>query len=122
MNGTPDARIVEWFSFGVEPSRVNYALVEFRSGKAGYLGRLAGSGRVERAGVIHSARQNGGPKLRRKRQEIIELNAVKMRKALVPVVRVPLHYPDFVLDPALCLEGASTGDVEDLAQVVIILF
>src|SRR3954469_5641824 len=107
MDGAANARIIKWLPFGVEPSRVNHALVEFRGGQAGYLGRLAGGGRVERAGVIHSARQNGGPKVWRKWQEIIELDAVKIRKALVPVVRVPLHYPDFVLDPALCLERAG---------------
>src|SRR4051794_20462932 len=113
MNSAPDARIVEWLPFGVEPGCVNYALVEFRGGQAGRLGRLAGGGRVERAGVVHSARQNGGPKLWRKWQEIIELDAIKIRQAFVPVVRVPLHHPDFVLDPTLCLERAGAGDVED---------
>src|SRR4051794_23067052 len=106
MDGASDARIVEWLLFGVEPSRVNHALVKLRGGQAGCFGRLAGGGRVERACVIHSARQNGGPKLWRKRQEIIELDAIKIGKALVPIVRVPLHHPDFVLDPALCLERA----------------
>ena len=35
MDGASDARIVEWLLFGVEPSRVNYALIEFRGGQAG---------------------------------------------------------------------------------------
>src|SRR5262249_16189336 len=84
--------------------------------------RLAGGGRVERAGVIHSPRQNGGPELRRKRQEMVDFDAIKVRQTFVPVVRVSLHYPDFVLDPALRLEGAGPRDVKDLAEIIIVLF
>src|SRR5207248_5710014 len=72
MHGAPDTRIVERLSFGIEPGRVDHALVEFRSGQTRSCSRLASSNRVERTGVIHSARQNRGSKLRRKWQEMVE--------------------------------------------------
>src|SRR5712671_2074646 len=53
---------------------------------------------------------------------MIDFDAIEVRQAFVPVVRVSLHHPDLVLDPPLCLKGAGTRDVEDLAQIVIILF
>src|SRR5260370_36362635 len=111
MDGAADTRIIERLPFGIHPSRVNHALVEFRGGQATSCSRLAGSGRVERAGIIHSARQNGGPKLRGEWQEIVKFNAIEVGQAFVPVVRVSFHHPDLVLDPALRLKGTSTRDV-----------
>src|SRR5207247_1393591 len=67
-------------------------------------------------------RQDRGPKVRGKWQEMVDFEAVEVRQALVPVVRVSLHHPDLVLDPSLRLEGTGTGDVEDFTQVVVILF
>src|SRR5262249_34777707 len=101
---------------------VNHALVELRGGQTRRCSRLAGRGRIERARVIHSPRQNGGPQLRRKWQEMIDFDAIEVGQAFVPVVRVSFHHPDFVLDPALSLKGTGTRDVEDLAEIVIILF
>src|SRR5437016_11379861 len=115
MHGAPDTRIVERLSFGIQPSRVNHALVEFRGGQARSCSRLAGGNRVERAGVIHSARQNRGPKLLGKWQEMVDFDAIEVRQAFVPVVRVSLHHPDLVLDPTLRLKGTGTRDVEELA-------
>src|SRR5216683_6676924 len=115
MHGAPDARIVERLSFGIQPGRVNDALVEFGGGEAGRCSRLAGGRRVERARVIHSARQNRGPKLRGKWQEMVDFEAIEVRQAFVPVVRVSLHHPDLVLDPPLRLKGTGTRDVEELA-------
>src|SRR6266568_5084757 len=53
---------------------------------------------------------------------MVDLDAIEVGQAVVPVVRVSLHYPDLVLDPALRLKGTGTRDVEDLAQIEIILF
>src|SRR5882762_5744642 len=53
---------------------------------------------------------------------MVDFDAVEVGQAFVPVVRVSLHYPDLVLDPPLRLKWTGTRDVEDLAQVVIILF
>src|SRR6516162_10788663 len=53
---------------------------------------------------------------------MIDFDAIEVGQAFVPVVRVSFHYPDFVLDPPLRLEGTGTGDVKDFAQIVIILF
>src|SRR5580700_3896002 len=122
MHGAPDAWIIERLSFGIQPGRVNHALVEFSGGQTRNGSRLAGSGRVERAGVIHSARQNRGRKLRGKWQEMVDFDAIEVGQAFVPVVRVSLHYPDLVLDPPLRLKGTGTRDVEDLAQIVIMFF
>src|SRR6516165_11468588 len=53
---------------------------------------------------------------------MIDFDAIEVGQAFVPVVRVSFHYPDFVLDPPLRLEGTGTGDVKDLAQIVVIFF
>ena len=94
---------------------MNHALVELRGGQTRRRSRLAGGGRVERAGVIHPARQNRGPKLWGERQEMVDLEAIEVGQAFVPVVWVSLHHPDFILDPPLRLKGTGTRDVEDLA-------
>src|SRR5262249_10146556 len=67
--------------FGIHPGRMNHALVELRGGQTRRCSRLAGCGRIERAGVIHSPRQNGGPKLRRKWQEMIDFDAIEVGQA-----------------------------------------
>src|SRR5262249_33964166 len=54
-------------------------------------------------------------------EEIVDLHAVEIGQALVPVVRVLLHHPDLVLDAAFGPERAGAGDVGDLAEIVIIL-
>ena len=121
MQGAPDARIIERLPFGIDPGRVDHALVEACGGHARHRRRLADGRRVERAGVIHPPRQDGGAQLRGERQQIVEFDAVEIGQALVPVVRVPLHHPDLVLDPPLRLERAGARDVKHLAQIVVVL-
>src|SRR5258708_18493461 len=53
---------------------------------------------------------------------MVDFDAVEVGQAFVPVVLVSLHHPDLILDPPLRLKGTSARDVEDLAQIVIILF
>src|SRR5260221_10193168 len=122
MHRAPDARIVERLSLGIQPSSVNHALVEFRRRQAGRCRRFPGGGRVERPRVIHSARQDRGPKLRGKWQEMVDFDAIEVGQILVPVIRVSLHHPDLVLDPPFRLKRTGTGDVENFSQIVIILF
>jgi hypothetical protein len=85
----PDPRIVKGRPFGIQPGRVNCALVELRCGQARRRRRLAGGGRVERAGVIHSPRQNGGPELWGDTHYVDRVGLHEV--SLVPVIRDPVH-------------------------------
>src|SRR4051794_38142464 len=53
---------------------------------------------------------------------MVDFDAIEIRQGFVPVIRGSLPYPDLIFDPPFRLEGAGTGDVEDPAQTVIILF
>ena len=52
---------------------------------------------------------------------MIELDPVEIGQPFHPVVRVLLHHPDFLLDPPDAAERAGAGDVEGLAQVVVVV-
>ena len=52
---------------------------------------------------------------------MVELNAVEVGKLLVPVIRVTLHHPDFVLYPPLALERPRSRNIDDAAQIVLIV-
>ena len=51
----------------------------------------------------------------------IQLGAVEVGQALVPVVGVFLHHPDFVLDAALALERSGAWNVGDATQVALVI-
>jgi hypothetical protein len=113
--------VVERFSLVVEPSRMDHALVVGgRRHPGGSLG-LPHSSRIGRSDIIDRARQDRRRHLRRERQDVIEFDAVDIRQAFVPVVRVPLHHPDLVLDPPDRAERAGAGIDDELAQIVVVL-
>src|SRR4051812_42764820 len=51
---------------------------------------------------------------------MIELDPVKVRHPLVPVVLVRLHHPDFVFYPSLRLEWPSTRIDFYLPQIIVV--
>src|SRR5262249_1005715 len=53
---------------------------------------------------------------------MIDLQAVQIGQALVPVVGVLLHDPDFFVSPLYVFEWACAGKGFDWAQAVIVLF
>src|SRR3954454_21019356 len=52
---------------------------------------------------------------------MIELDTVEIRQPLVPVVGVPLHHPDFVLDAANAAKWTRAGIRDQLSQIVVII-
>src|SRR5262245_26808386 len=52
---------------------------------------------------------------------MVELDAIEIGQPLVPVIRVLLHNPDFVLDPPDAAEGTRPGIDLDLAQIVVVV-
>ena len=61
VHGPPYAWIIEWLPLGIDPGRIDHALVEPRRGHPRGGGGLADGRRIERAGVIHPPRQDGRP-------------------------------------------------------------
>ena len=121
MDGAADPRIVERLLLVVHPGALDDALVEVRRRHAlGFL-RLARSDRVADAGIVDAVAEDRRAEFRRKRQDVKEFDAVEVRQPLVPVVRVLFHHPDLVLDPALALERSGAGNVDDAAQVALIV-
>src|SRR4051812_27104111 len=53
---------------------------------------------------------------------MVKLDPVEIRQPLVPVARVLLHDPDFVLDPPNAAKRAGARVDLDLPQVVIVVF
>src|SRR5213593_4187419 len=49
------------------------------------------------------------------------LDPIDQRQPLVPVVRVPLHDPDFLVLPRDVLEGPSARIGHDLAEIALVL-
>ena len=76
---------------------------------------------IDDAGIVDAVGQDRRAQLGRERQGVVELDAVEIGQALVPVVGVLLHHPDFVLDAALALERSGAGDIDDAAQVVLVV-
>ncbi len=121
MDGAAHPRIVERLLLVVHPGALDDALIEVRRRHAlGVLG-LARRHRIADAGIVDAVGQDRRAELRRERQRVIELDAVEIGQALVPVLVVLLHHPDFVLDPALALERAGAGNVDDAAQVPLVV-
>ncbi len=118
VEGPAHSGIVERLLLVVHPGRLDDALVEVHARHA--LGRLdpALRHRIEQTGIIDTAGEQAGAELGRERQGVIELDAVEIGQALVPVVLVLLHHPDLGLDAALALERAGAGNVDDATQVV----
>src|SRR5439155_23316530 len=50
-----------------------------------------------------------------------ELESVEIRQSLVPVIRVLLYGPDFVLDAPDAAKGAGAGVNDDFAQIVVVV-
>ena len=121
MDGAPHARIVEWLLLAVRPSGLDHALVVVERGHARRALGLARRDRIDDACVVRAARQDCRAKLRREWQAVIELDAVEVGHLLVPIVRVALHYPDFVLDAPLALVWAGAGNIEDAPQVLLVV-
>src|SRR6516165_7606549 len=53
---------------------------------------------------------------------MIELDPVEIRQPLVPVIWIPLHYPEFVLDTANAAKRAGAGVGDHLPQIVVVIF
>ena len=52
---------------------------------------------------------------------MVDLDTVKIRQPLIPIVGVLLHDPDFLVNAAHMPEGTSAGEVGDITQVVLVL-
>ena len=122
MERAPHPRIVERLFLAVDPGALDDALIVRRRLQAGGLRRLARRHRIGDADVIDAAGQDRRPQLGRKRQRMKELHLVEIRQPLVPVIRVLLQQPAFVLDPLDALERAGAGIDLDLAQIVVVVF
>ena len=121
MDGAADPRIVQRLLLAVHPGSLDDRLVEGRCRHAGRLLSLARRHRIDDAAVVDAVRQQRRAELGRERQRVVELDAVEIGQPLVPVGRVLLHHPDFVLDAALALERAGAGNVDHAAQVVVVV-
>src|SRR5438309_2322887 len=105
----------------VDPDRVDDALVV---GRARHPGLLLGSSerrRIDDARVVELAAEQRSPQLRRERREVVDGQTVQIREGGVPVVRVPLHEPDFVLLSRDVPERAGPWVVRGLSKVVVVL-
>src|SRR5437660_4259608 len=121
VQGAANARIAEGLVPRVDPDRVDDALVV---GRAGHPGLLLGSSerrRIDDARVVELAAEQRSPQLRRERREVVDGQTVQIREGGVPVVRVPLHEPDFVLLSRDVPERAGPRGVRGLSKVVVVL-
>src|SRR5438132_1565695 len=81
----------------------------------------AEGGRVDDARVEELADEQRGARHRRERREVVDGQTVQIREGGVPVVRVPLHEPDFVLLSRDVPERAGPWVVRGLSKVVVVL-
>jgi hypothetical protein len=112
---TPNPWIVERFLLVVDPDSLDHALIECCGGHAWSGLCLARGHRIDNARVVNAIGQHGRSELWGERNKVIELDTVKVRQVLVPVVLLLFHHPDFVLDPSHRLERARSRDVRYLA-------
>src|SRR5437879_4485276 len=121
VHGPANSGVAEGLVPRVDPDRVDDALVV---GRARHPGLLLGSSerrRIDDARVVELAAEQRGPQLRRERREVVDGQTVQIREGGVPVVRVPLHEPDFVLLSRDVPERAGPWVVRGLSKVVVVL-
>ena len=122
MDGAAHARIGQRLVLlHVRPERLDDGLVERRRRHALHLLRLTPRDGIEEPCVVHLARQEGRPELRREREHVIDLEPVDERQPLVPVIGVALHDPDFLVPARDVLERPGAGVVHHLAQVALVV-
>ena len=121
MHCAAHRRVIERFALIIEPRRVDHALV---IGGSRHSWRRLGLAQCPGIGdphIIYPAGQYCRPHLGRERQHVVEFDAVDIGQTLVPIVRVPLHDPDFVLDAADAAKRAGAGVDDHLAQIVVVV-
>src|SRR5215510_6781489 len=105
----------------VEPHGLNHTLVK---GGAGHPRRgldLLARDWVEGTSIVDLATQKGGAQFGSKRRQMIDFHSVQVRQALIPVVGVTLHHPDFFIDALHMAKRPGAWIVHHLAQVVVVL-
>src|SRR5512146_943730 len=117
MHGAAHAWVAERFFVVVEPVCNDHALVKVRATHACGTLDFPQADRVYSTRIIDFASQERGPDFWRPRREVIELDAIKIRQPLIPVVWIALHHPDLFIDALLMPERTGARIVHDLAQV-----
>src|SRR5215510_9870266 len=121
MHSPAHARIVKWLLGVVDPDRLDSALVVTGAGHARGRLELFSADLVKQASIIDTAREERCPQGRRKGLEVVELDAIQVGQALIPVVGVALHYSHFFINALYMPERASTRSVQHLAQVIVVV-